>query len=155
MIARGHRRGVALLVSFWGLLYSVFAVARHHVFETTAYDLGIFFEAVRGWAHLRLPIVPVKGVHDHLGAHFDLLGDHFHPILALLAPTYWIWPHPETLLVDQALLFAVSAVPVWAFVDRLLGARAAYLWTTGYLAYWGLQEADRVRLPRDRVRACR
>jgi uncharacterized membrane protein len=141
VIPRGHRRGVALLASFWGLLYSVFAVARHHVFETTAYDLGIFFEAVRGWAHFGLPIVPVKGVHDHLGANFDLLGDHFHPILALLAPTYWIWPHPETLLVDQALLFAVSAVPVWAFVQRLLGARAAYLWTTGYLTYWGLQEA--------------
>jgi uncharacterized membrane protein len=141
VILRGHRRGVALLVSCWGLLYSVFAVARHHVFETTAYDLGIFFEAVRGWAHFGLPIVPVKGVHDQLGAHFDLLGDHFHPILALLAPTYWIWPHPETLLVDQALLFAVSGVPVWVFVHRLVGARAAYLWTTGYLAYWGLQEA--------------
>ncbi len=141
MIPRGHRRAVALLVSFWGLLYSVFAVARHHVFETTAYDLGIFFEAVRSWAHLGLPIVPVKGVHDHLGAHFDLLGDHFHPILALLAPTYWVWPHPETLLIDQALLFAVSAVPVWVFVERLLGARAAYLWTTGYLTFWGLQEA--------------
>jgi uncharacterized membrane protein len=132
---------VAALVSFWGLVYSVFAVARHHVFETTAYDLGIFFEAVRGWAHFGLPIVPVKGVHDNLGAHFDLLGDHFHPILALLAPTYWIWPHPETLLVDQAVLFAISAVPVWAFVQRLLGPRAAYLWTTGYLTYWGLQEA--------------
>jgi uncharacterized membrane protein len=141
MIPRGHRRGVAALASFWGLLYSVFAVARHHVFETTAYDLGIFFEAVRGWAHFGLPIVPVKGVHDHLGAHFDLLGDHFHPILALLAPTYWVWPHPETLLVDQALLFAVSAVPVWAFTQRLLGPRAAYLWTVGYLTYWGLQEA--------------
>ncbi|MDX6229832.1 MAG: hypothetical protein QOI76_3222 [Frankiales bacterium] len=141
MIPRGHRRGVALLASFSGLVYSVFSVARHHVFETTAYDLGIFFEAVRGWAHLGLPIVPVKGVHDQLGTHFDLLGDHFHPILALLAPTYWIWPHPETLLVDQALLFAVSAVPVWAFVQRLLGPRAAYLWTTGYVTYWGLQEA--------------
>ena len=141
MIPRGHRRGVAALASGWGLVYAVFAVARHHVFETSAYDLGIFFQAVRGWAHLGLPIVPLKGVHDHLGAHFDLLGDHFHPIIALLAPTYWVWPHPETLLVDQALLFAGSAVPVWAFVHRLLGPRTAYLWTVGYLTYWGLQEA--------------
>ncbi len=141
MIERGHRRGVALLVGFWTLIYSVFAVARHHVFETTAYDLGIFFEALRGWAHLGWPIVPVKGVHDHLGAGFNLLGDHFHPALALLAPTYWIWPHPETLLVDQVLLIAASAIPVWVFVNRLLGARAAYFWTTGYLTYWGLQEA--------------
>jgi uncharacterized membrane protein len=132
---------VAILVGGWGLIYSVYAVARHHIFETTAYDLGIFFEAVRGWAHLGLPIVPVKGVHDHLGANFDLLGDHFHPLLAVLAPTYWIWPHPEVLLVDQALLIAVSAVPVWAFVQRLLGPRSAYLWTTAYLTYWGLQEA--------------
>jgi uncharacterized membrane protein len=141
MIRRGHRWGVGFLVSGWAAVYAVFAVARHHVFETTAYDLGIFFEAVRGWAHLGWPIVEVKGVHDDLGAHFNLLGDHFHPILALLAPTYWVWPHPETLLVDQALLLAVSAVPVWVFVDRLLGARAAYLWTTGYLTYWGLQHA--------------
>ena len=56
---------MAALVSLWALVYAVWAVARHHVLETTAYDLGIFFQDVRGWAHLHLPIVSVKGVHDH------------------------------------------------------------------------------------------
>src|SRR3954454_25333445 len=119
MIPRGHRRGVAALVAFWALVYDVLAVDRKRVFEITAYDLGIFFEAVRGWAHLGLPIVPVKGVHDHLGAHFNLLGDHFHPILTVLAPTYWVWPHQDTPLVHQDVLFVSSVVPVWAFVQRL------------------------------------
>lgn len=140
-VPRGHRYGVAALALATTVVYAGFAVLRHHALETSAYDLGIFFEAVRGWAHLHLPIVHVKGVHNHLGPNFDLLGDHFHPILTVLAPTFWVWPHPETLLVDQAVLFGISVVPVWAFTRRLLGARTAYWLAGAYALYWGLQEA--------------
>jgi uncharacterized membrane protein len=83
--------------------------------------------------------VPIKGVHDQLGANFDLLGDHFHPILAALSPTYWVWPHPEVLLVDQALLLAISIVPIWHVVFRAHGRTAANFMSIGYALFWGLQ----------------
>ena len=46
----------------------------------------------------------------------NLLGDHFHPALMLLAPAYWIWDDARVLLVVQALLLAASSLPLfwWA-----------------------------------------
>ena len=48
----------------------------------------------------------------HPGPGFNLLGDHFQPIVALVAPFFRLFPTPVTLLVAQALLTAVSVVPV-------------------------------------------
>jgi len=88
--------------------YAVLAVSRHLQIRTTGYDLGIFEQAVRGYAHLRAPVSELKG------PHFNLLGDHFHPILALLGPVYHVFPGPYTLLVAQAALLALSALPAEA-----------------------------------------
>jgi uncharacterized membrane protein len=142
LLPRQHVVGVAVLTTALFAVYAAVSVLRHRAFETTAFDLGIFYDAVRHWAHFSLPHVAVKGVHAGYGPNFDLLGDHFHPILVLLAPTFWVWPHPVTLLVDQAALLAVSAVPVWAYAHRRLGsAPAAHLVTVAYGLYWGLQTA--------------
>jgi hypothetical protein len=106
---------------------------------TSGFDLGVYYEALRGYAHFGLPWVALKGVH------YDLLGDHFEPMLALLSPTYWVWPRPEVLLVDQALLVAFSVVPVWMFAERRFGGAPGtpILATTclvgGYALAWELQ----------------
>lgn len=68
-----------------------------------SWDLGIFTQLADAYAHGRAPIVEIKG------PNFNLLGDHFHPILVLLAPPYWLWPSPLTLLLVQDALFALSA----------------------------------------------
>src|SRR6185312_9112150 len=94
LLPRGRRRGPLLLAGALFVVYAVLSVLRHRAFETTAFDLGIFFDAVHDWSRFSLPHVAVKGVHSGYGPGFDLLGDHFHPILALLAPTMWVWPHP-------------------------------------------------------------
>jgi hypothetical protein len=60
----------------------------------------------------------VKGVHNGFGAGFSVLGDHFSPILALLAPLaplYWFYSGPQTLICAQAMLFALAAFPLFAF----------------------------------------
>ena len=57
---------------------------RYATYEAKGYDLGIFDQVVRQYALLNAPLSSVKGVDFHI------LGDHFHPILALLAPAYWI-----------------------------------------------------------------
>ncbi|MER6401697.1 DUF2079 domain-containing protein [Kitasatospora sp. NPDC001603] len=75
------------------------------------FDLGIFHQGVAGYAHLGLPISPVKSYHHEFPPEFSLLGDHFSPILAALAPLYWIWEDPRTLLLGQALLLA-AGVPL-------------------------------------------
>ncbi|MFF7455530.1 DUF2079 domain-containing protein [Kitasatospora sp. NPDC008115] len=75
------------------------------------FDLGIFHQGVAGYAHLGLPVSPVKSYHHEFPPGFSLLGDHFSPVLAALAPLYWVWEDPRALILGQALLLA-AGVPL-------------------------------------------
>jgi hypothetical protein len=104
------------------LLYAALSIQRHRQMLTAGFDLGLFEQAVRAYAHGHAPIVPLKG------AGVDLLGDHFSPIVAVLAPFYRLFPSAITLLIAQALLAALAVVPLtqWALSAR---GRGAALWT--------------------------
>ncbi|MCC9311187.1 DUF2079 domain-containing protein [Kitasatospora sp. RB6PN24] len=112
------------------------AVPRQWRMETTGFDLGIFEQGVRGYAGLRPPTATLKGTG------FDLLGDHFSPLLAVLAPVYRLWPSAVTLLVAQALLLALSTVPISALAAELLGRRRGVAIGLAYGFSWGLWRAD-------------
>jgi len=133
--------GIAGLTAVTAGIYSVFEVEQQRHFYTAGYDLGIFDQAIRGYAHLGAPISLMKGVHNGFGTHFSELGDHFSPIIALVAPFYRVFPHAVTLLIVQGLLFAASLPLVWIFTRRKLGRLAAYLVAAAYALAWGLQAA--------------
>ncbi|MEU7282556.1 DUF2079 domain-containing protein [Streptomyces sp. NPDC045431] len=116
-------------------LYATVAVRRHQLLRTTGYDLGIFEQAVRAYAELRAPVVPLRG------EGFNLLGDHFHPLLAALAPLYRLWPSPLCLLVAQSALLAVAVVPLARWAARALGRRAAHAVAAVYGLSWGIASA--------------
>jgi uncharacterized membrane protein len=103
--------------------------------QTAAYDLGIFTQAVRAYAHFNAPMVPIKG------PGFNLLGDHFSPALAALAPAYRIWPDPRMLLVAQAALLAGSGIPITRLATRRAGPAAGLAIGAAYGLSWGLQGA--------------
>ena len=137
--AAGRRRArrylapwlIAALVFAFYLTISLF---RYLQLDPLSWDLGIFTEAVKQYAHLRAPVADVRG------SGFNLLGDHFSPIIALIAPFFLIAPSPITLLVVQALLTAVSVLPVsWAAADKL-GRRAGAAIGAAYGFSWGLQQ---------------
>ncbi|MDH6128522.1 DUF2079 domain-containing protein [Kitasatospora sp. GP82] len=79
--------------------------------QVGGFDLGIFDQGIRGYAHFGLPISPAKSYHHEFPPSFSLLGDHFSPILALLAPLYWFLDDPRSLIIGQAALFA-AGIPV-------------------------------------------
>ncbi len=133
--------GVAALTAATATLYTVFEIEQQRHFQTAGYDLGIFDQAISGYAHLHAPISLMKGVHNGFGTHFSELGDHFSPIIATVAPVYRVFPSAVTLLVVQGLLFAASLPSVWLFSRRALGRPAAYLITAAYALAWGLQAA--------------
>src|SRR5262245_22858235 len=117
------------------LLYAALSISRHLQLRTTGYDLGIFEQAVRGYAHLGPPVSELKA------PGFDLLSDHFHPILALLGPVYRVFPDARTLLVAQSALLAVSVVPVTRLALDLLGRWPSLAVGVGYGLSSGLQSA--------------
>jgi uncharacterized membrane protein len=139
--ARADLLGVTGLTIAATSVYSVFEVEQQRHFLTAGYDLGIFDQAVRGYAHFGAPISLMKGVHNGFGTNFSILGDHFSPIVALVAPIYRLFPHATTLLVVQGLLIASSLPFVWLFSRRQLGRTAAYVITLAYALAWGLQAA--------------
>ncbi|MEU5989573.1 DUF2079 domain-containing protein [Spirillospora sp. NPDC047418] len=138
---RRHRLPLAALIAASALLYAAYSLMRLRAFRTGSYDLVIFDQAVRSYSRLDLPVAIVKGVHNGFGPQFSVLGDHFSPMLALLAPLYWIHDGPETLLVAQAVLFALAIWPIWRYAERRLGPGAAYCAAGAYALSWPIAEA--------------
>ena len=75
-----------------------------------------------------------------------MLGDHWSPILAVLAPLYWVSNSPVNLLIAQAVLFALAIPPVWMFTRRAFGGgpkatAAAYFVSASYALSWPVAAA--------------
>jgi uncharacterized membrane protein len=143
---RAHWVAVWALVALAAVGYSVFALERYWAFRDGSYDLVIFDQAVRSYAHFQPGTSIIKGVHNGFGPHFSVLGDHWSPILASLAPLYWIYNGPQALLVAQAVLFALAVPPIWLFTRRAFGGGqravvAAYLVSVAYLLSWPIAAA--------------
>jgi uncharacterized membrane protein len=138
-----QRDGLILtgLVMLAASVYAVYALLRLRAFRVGTYDLVIFDQAVRSYSGFGAPVAMVKGVHNGFGPDFSILGDHFSPLLAVLAPLYWFHDGPATLLVAQAVLFALAIVPIWRFARRRLGRRPAYLVAGAYALSWPIAEA--------------
>ncbi|WP_276203298.1 DUF2079 domain-containing protein [Actinomadura flavalba] len=116
-------------------------VVQFATYRAGTYDLAIFDQAVRGYSRFGAPLSHVKGQWRGPGAQLSVLADHFSPLLAVLAPAYWIHDGPETLIVAQAVLFALAAVPLWVFARRLVGVAGAYAVTVAYLVSWPIAAA--------------
>jgi uncharacterized membrane protein len=147
-----HRRAnlwlVAGLTALAAIGYSTFSLLLQYTVRTHAYDLVIFDQAVRSYAHFQPGISPVKGYHNGFGPDFSVLGDHWSPIIATLAPLYWIHNGPQDLLIAQGVLFALAIPPVWLFTRCALGGPgsrkatiAAYLVSITYALSWPVQGA--------------
>lgn len=140
-----RRVGLGRFVSSWwlpaavalavGALYVCYSVAQWRALVVPSWDLAIFTEAVQAYSRFEAPIVPIKS------PDYNLLGDHFHPILALLGPLFRLFPSALTLLVVQDVLIAVSVLPVARLAQRLLGRGGALLVGIAYGLGWGLQGA--------------
>ena len=123
------RWALALASFAWYTAFSLGAQARH----LGGFDLAVFDQAVANLAHFRAPVSDIKG--------FDLFGDHFHPIIAIAAPFYRVYPHASTLLVVQAGALALSVVVVTKATQEILGPRRGLAIGFAYAISWGLQSA--------------
>ncbi|MEU6742684.1 DUF2079 domain-containing protein [Streptosporangium sandarakinum] len=141
--ARRRRHGLILgaLVALAATAYSTLSLVKFATFKASVFDLVIFDQAVRGYARFGPPATPSVGMSYGMGMDFLQLGDHFSPILAVLAPLYWLHDDPRTLLVAQAVLLALAAIPIRRYAERRLGAVPAHLVAAAYLVSWPVAQA--------------
>ena len=124
--------GVGLVTT---AVYTVLSALQWRSFATPSWDLGIFTQLAQQYAEFEAPIVTIKG------EGFNLLGDHFHPLLVLLGPIFALFPHAFTLLVAQNALFGLAAAALTDGAIRLLGPRTGTLFGFAFAFSWGLQGA--------------
>ncbi len=123
---------VALLVIVYSSAFSLYSTARYLGLQTGAWDTGTYNQALYTalfsgklfYYTADLPANPTG----------SLFGIHFSPILMALAPFYWVFPGPVTLLVAQAVALGLGALPVYYLArDRLKERMAASTLALAYL----------------------
>ena len=125
---------IVVVIGAWVMIY--YSIVQWETMKPVpSWDLAIFSELAKAYAHFQAPIVPVKG------DGYNLLGDHFHPILILLGPIWRLFPTPLSLLITQDLLLAVSAWPLTRLASRLTNQWVAGGLGLVYVLSWGMQGA--------------
>ena len=114
--------------------YAAISLFRLMQLNPSSWDLGIYTEYVKQYAHLSAPIVDIRA------PGFNLLGDHFQPIVAVLAPFFRVFPSSATLVVGQALLAAASVFPISQLAREKLGVGPGRAIAVAYGFSWGLQQ---------------
>lgn len=127
----------AALLAF--IAYLLLALQQWRRSESPSYDLGIFVQLLQRYSHFEAPIVTVKG------PTYNLLGDHFHPLLAILAPFYAIAPSAFTVMVLQVILLAVSTFFIAKIAHEHLGVAGGWFIGLAYATCWGVQQAAAVQ----------
>lgn len=138
-----RRRPSQLSLGLWSTAVAAFVTAVYTLYSAwqwdryaiRSWDLGIFTQLAKAYASFDAPIVPIKG------DGYNLLGDHFHPLLVLLGPPYALFPHAFTLLVVQNLCFGVAAGLICFFAMRRLRPVTGVLVGLAFGFAWGLQYA--------------
>ncbi len=130
-----------ILLGIGAVLLLAEALLHHRAFGT-GYDLGIYDQVVWNLAHGRWFMTTL--VYE-TGGYYD----HFEPILALIAPIYWLIPDVRVLLVIQSLMLALGSLPIYLYARHRLGAAGKTRFTfvpvlmaAAYLAYPALHNAN-------------
>jgi uncharacterized membrane protein len=131
-----ERSKILLIISIvvYGVVFSTLTVLRYYAFRTRAWDLGIFTQSFWTTSNAgKFFYYTCELVVNPSGSFF---GVHFSPILFLVLPFYWVLQTPETLLVIQAFIMALAAVPIFKLANEYAGGRTVgLLFSTAYLIY--------------------
>lgn len=109
IIQRKHATILALLMLVSLFMISRVALLRHWSVSSYHFDLGNMHQAVYNTSkgHFLEVTDPNKFYQSNRLAY------HFDPILALIAPLYWFYPKAEVLIIVQALVLVLGAIPLY------------------------------------------
>jgi uncharacterized membrane protein len=137
---------VLLMAGGYALLFGTLSIGAYDAFSMHALDMGNMAQAAWNTAHghlfrftnMRLNYFGIEawGTTTRLSFHVEAL----FPVIAL---TYLVYPHPETLLVLQTVALAAGAVPVYLLArDALRSAWAGIVFSLAYLLFPTLEATN-------------
>ncbi len=115
----------------YALFFSYQTVLHHHGVQTMSFDLGLednlLWNLVHGGSFMKMS--PLCGPNcTHFGNHATLFA-------YFIAPFYALYQRAEALLVFQAVLVGLAALPLFLFAARHIGRWAACIVALAYLLY--------------------
>jgi uncharacterized membrane protein len=114
------------------LLYATLAMLRHRSNHSFGFDLGIFDQIFWNTTQGR-PFESTMSLSQPVPHSF--FADHFSPALSLIVPFYFVYPHPETLLVIETGALALGAWPVYLLAKLKLPDGYPLLWVLVYFLF--------------------
>jgi len=117
---------VSLIIAYI-LVFGGLSLLRHEAFHSKGYDLGIFSQVV--WNSARGQLYQTT-LYPNACSNF--LGVHFAPILALLAPLYWLFPDARVLLIAQTIALALGVLPIYWLARQRPGPPFPLLFALAY-----------------------
>ena len=108
------------------------AVLRHRSYHSLGFDLGLYDQVFWNTTQGRWFESTMTGA---ISTPHSQLGDHFTPIYLLILPIYYVYPHPETLVVVQTLALAIGVWPVYLLARLKLPAGYALPWVLAYFLF--------------------
>jgi len=115
-----------VFISIYVSCFSVISFLKFNSFAYGDYDLAYFDQIVWNICHGSL-------YSSILGMVF--LGVHVQTIWFVIAPIYFVLPHPMTLLILQSLALGVAAYPLYLLTKQILGHKWGLLVSFMYLVY--------------------
>jgi uncharacterized membrane protein len=108
---------LAAMVIGFAAHMAFYTIRQHDQLMTYSWDLGIFnnlmWNLLRGQWFKAAPVLGPEGSHIQFHATFGAY---------LLLPIYALWQKPQMLLIIQASLLALAAVPLYLVAQRRLGS---------------------------------
>ncbi|MCD9196994.1 DUF2079 domain-containing protein [Aeromicrobium wangtongii] len=118
--------------------YGALTLIRFHRFAINSFDNAIFEQVIKSYSRLSTPVADVKG------PGYNIFGDHFSPVTALIAPFYRAFPSAQTVLLAQVVLIAISIYVIALLAMRRLGTPLGLVIGILYGFSFGLQSAVQV-----------
>lgn len=129
---------VWLCAGLYALAFSALTIRRHETYSSARFDLANMDQAI--WNTSQGRILEVTG---ETGENVGRLVNHADFFLLLYAPLYWLWESPYWLLVSQAVIVGLGAVPLYWLAKRFLKREwPAAMISAAYLVNPGLQSAN-------------
>jgi uncharacterized membrane protein len=131
---------LACIVAIYILTYAGFTCYRHYTFNSAGYDLGLQDQVVWNTSQGRL----FAGSIEPGNPNENYLGDHFQPLMGLLALPYLLYPSVYWLLIFQSVCLGCGAIPLFQIARReLQSSLAGLVFAMAYCFYPALGYVNR------------